>query len=102
MPAATITSKGQITIPKAIRDALRLSTGDRVAFRLRDDGIVELAPETVDLLSLQGILKPRVLGISLEDMDAAIAEGAAASPTISSGSAAPRRAARQSSPSTGL
>ncbi len=78
MPAATITSKGQITIPKAIRSALRLSAGDRVAFRLRDDGIVELAPETVDLMSLRGILKPRVRGITLEDMESAIAEGAAA------------------------
>lgn len=49
MPTATITSKGQITIPKAIRAALGLSTGDRVTLRMRADGIVELTREAVAL-----------------------------------------------------
>ena len=76
MPAATLTSKGQITIPKEIREALGIRTGDRIAFRLRHDGIVEMEPETVDLLSLRGILQPRIRGVTLEDFEEAIAKEA--------------------------
>ena len=76
MPATTLTSKGQITIPKEICEALGIRTGDRVAFRLRNDGVVEMQPETVDLLSLRGILKPRIQGVTLEDFEEAIASGA--------------------------
>jgi AbrB family looped-hinge helix DNA binding protein len=72
MPNATITSKGQITIPKAVRDELGLREGDRVAFRILDDGRVVVEPETVDLLQLQGILKPQRKGVTLADMDQAI------------------------------
>ncbi len=77
MPAATLTSKGQITVPAPIRATLGLERGDRVSFRLREDGVVELHPETVDLLSLCGILKPRVRGVTVEEMTAAVREAAA-------------------------
>ncbi len=76
MPAATMTSKGQITIPKEVRDALGLEAGNRIAFEVREDGVVEMHPETVDLLSLCGIFKPSVKGVSLADMDLAIRQGA--------------------------
>ncbi len=59
MLRATMTSKGRITIPKKIRDALRLRTGDRVIFRLREDSVVEMLPCSADLLSLFGVLKAR-------------------------------------------
>lgn len=72
MPTATLTSKGQVTIPKEVRDKLGLDTGDRLAFRIREDGVVELAPENVDLMSLYGSLKPRVRGVSVEDMKATV------------------------------
>lgn len=68
MPTATLTSKGQVTIPKAVRDKLGLDTGDRLAFRIREDGGVEIAPENVDLLSLYGSVKTKVRGVSVEDM----------------------------------
>ena len=58
MPTSTVSSKGQVTIPKEVRDALRIDTGDRVLFVVRDDGVVELRPETVDLMDLVGILEP--------------------------------------------
>jgi AbrB family looped-hinge helix DNA binding protein len=77
MPSATITGKGQVTIPKEVRDALGLETGHRVAFLLREDGVVEMVPENVDLMSLCGILKPAVRGVTVEDMARAIREGAA-------------------------
>lgn len=76
MPAATITSKGQITIPKEVREALGLETGHRVTFQIRHDGVVEMHPDNVDLMSLCGILKPRVKGVTLEDMEEAIGRGA--------------------------
>jgi len=76
MSSSTVTSKGQITIPKEVRDAMGFETGKRVSFRVRD-GVVEMRPDDVDLLSLCGILKPRVKGVTLDDMKEAVREGAA-------------------------
>jgi antitoxin PrlF len=42
MPTSLLTSKGQITLPKAVREALRLHAGDRVDFVLAPDGHIEL------------------------------------------------------------
>lgn len=72
MPSATLTSKGQITLPKPIRERLGLTTGDRVAFRERPDGSVVLERETVDLLSLRGSVRPAVRGVSIDDMHAGV------------------------------
>jgi AbrB family looped-hinge helix DNA binding protein len=43
---SSITAKGQATIPKAIRDHLRLKPGDRVKFFVHPDGSVVLLPKT--------------------------------------------------------
>jgi antitoxin PrlF len=76
MPRSTVTSKGQITLPKAVREALHLDAGDRVEFAIRDDGVVELRPETGDLLALAGSLKPpKGRQASLDDMREAIRRG---------------------------
>jgi AbrB family looped-hinge helix DNA binding protein len=72
MATATVTSKGQITIPKEIRTALELEAGDRVAFRVESDGRVVLEPETLDLMSLFGTLKPEHRGVTVQDMNKAI------------------------------
>jgi len=72
MASATITSKGQITVPKEIREALGVHPGDRLAFRARGDGTVVVEAETVDLLSLRGALKPRRKGVTVEAMNEAI------------------------------
>ena len=75
MPRSTLTSKGQITLPKEIRDHLGLETGDRVSFEIRDGSVVVEA-ETVDLRSLRGIVKRRGKGVTLGAMDEAIKRGA--------------------------
>jgi antitoxin PrlF len=72
MPSAKLTSKGQITIPREVRDALGLQTGDRLAFRVRKDGTVQVEAETVDLMSLRGVVRPRVKGVTVEAMNEAI------------------------------
>jgi antitoxin PrlF len=76
MPYSKLTSKGQITIPKAVREVLGLEQGDRVAFRIGEDGVVVVEPQTVELLSLRGRLKPRRGGVTAEEMDTAIRKGA--------------------------
>jgi AbrB family looped-hinge helix DNA binding protein len=44
MATATVTSKGQITIPKEIRERLHIKTGDRLDFRVEGDGAVRIVP----------------------------------------------------------
>lgn len=53
--AARLTSKGQITIPKAVRDALGLEDGDQVVFRVEGDRAV--LARTPDLLELAGSIR---------------------------------------------
>lgn len=74
---ATITSKGQVTIPKQVRDILRLRPGDRLDFLVEADGTVRIAPVTASVKDLKGIVPKPAKSLSLEDMDKAIAMGAA-------------------------
>ncbi|HBG97149.1 MAG TPA: hypothetical protein DDY14_17885 [Chromatiaceae bacterium] len=53
---ATITSKGQITLPKAIRDQLDLAAGDRVEFIVEADNVVRMVPRTTSIKRLKGML----------------------------------------------
>lgn len=73
---ATVTSKGQITIPKEIRDRLRLQTGHRIEFQIDSKGKVSLTPRNHDIRSLKGIIRSRNRKpVSVEEMNQAIAEG---------------------------
>ncbi len=72
MPAATLTRKGQTTIPKVIRDHLHLRPGDRLEFVLEDDGKVMLIPAVVDAKDLKGILPPPRKSVTIDDMKRAI------------------------------
>ena len=54
MIEAKMTRKGQITLPKKLRDLLNLHTGDRVMFILRRDGTVLLTTQTVTLNDMFG------------------------------------------------
>ena len=73
MPKATLTSKGQVTVPKAIRTLLRLGTGDRVDFVVKEDGTVVLRPATVHVRELRGFLHRKGMKpLSVEQMNAVI------------------------------
>ena len=80
MSAATITSKGQITIPVQVRNALGVSVGDRVEFVELKKGEFAIVPLTRSLRELNGMFKGRRRKpASIAEMDAAIARGAAES-----------------------
>jgi AbrB family looped-hinge helix DNA binding protein len=77
MAVATLTSKGQTTIPKEIRDLLGLAPGDKLDFVVESDGRVVLRPATLDVRQLRGLLRRRgKKPVSLEEMERAIAQGA--------------------------
>lgn len=73
---SAITAKGQATIPKPIREHLRLKPGDRVKFFVHPDGSVVLLPK-VPAVALRGIVAAR-RPITIDEMNAAAAAGAAA------------------------
>ena len=72
MATATITSKGQITIPATIRKALDLQSGDRVDFMVEDTGWVSFLPLTRNVMSLKGSVPKPDTPVSLDDMKATI------------------------------
>ncbi|MBI5379825.1 MAG: AbrB/MazE/SpoVT family DNA-binding domain-containing protein [Nitrospirae bacterium] len=72
MPATTLTSKGQTTVPKEIRDHLHLHPGDRLEFVVEEDGRVVLLPATVDAADLEGILPPPKRRVTVEEMKRAV------------------------------
>lgn len=76
MSTATLTSKGQITLPKQVRTELGLVPGDRLDFVRLDDGNFAIVPATGSIKSLKGLISKPAKRVSLEDMDKAIAEGA--------------------------
>ena len=78
MAIATLTSKGQTTIPKQVREHLKLNPGDKLDFVIESEGRVVIRPAKLDVRELKGLLKQsdrKVLSIG--DMNAAIARGAA-------------------------
>jgi AbrB family looped-hinge helix DNA binding protein len=73
---STVTSKGQITIPKEIRDRLRLQTGHQVEFQVDRQGQVIMRPRNRDFHTLKGIVRSRrKTPVSIEEMNEAIARG---------------------------
>ena len=53
---ATLTSKGQTTIPKKIRDSLGMKTGDRMSFTMMPDGVVIMRVKNKRAAELAGLL----------------------------------------------
>ena len=75
MPKATLTSKGQLTLPKEIRSRLGVDAGDQVEFRIDDDGSITVRSAKGSAQSLFGLLHSSgPIASSIEDIDRAISE----------------------------
>ena len=72
---ATLTSKEQITIPKAVREHLRLKAGARLEFLIADDGTVRLQPVRRSVRDLKGLLhRPHAATVEPEALDESLME----------------------------
>jgi antitoxin PrlF len=72
---ATLSSKGQITIPVSLRNKLNLKTGDAVDFIQIKDESIELIPVRTPVQALKGIIDKPERAITLAEMDNAIGRG---------------------------
>lgn len=75
MHTATMTSKGQMTVPKPIRDRLRLAAGDQVDFVVNERGEIVVRAATSDVRELKGLLRSvgaLKAAVRLEDMEKSI------------------------------
>lgn len=74
----TVTSKGQVTIPEAIRREMGINAGDRVIFRYQGDGPMVLEKDTTAVRATAGLLDRYLLedttGVKVEDMKQAVRE----------------------------
>jgi AbrB family looped-hinge helix DNA binding protein len=77
MSESILTTKGQITIPKEVRERLHLEPGDKLYFDVREDGVVMLVAHNEPLESLFGLLHPRRKGVAISDMDPGSADDGA-------------------------
>ena len=74
----TVSAKGQLTIPKDLREAVNLHPGDQVVYSIVNGEIV-ITPKNVDFVDLVGLLgKPPNGRASLEEIDAAVSKSAGA------------------------
>lgn len=79
MSTATLTSKGQVTIPSKVRVSMGLDAGDRIEFIEMDDGTFTIMAVTHSVKDLKGMIRKPDKPVSIEDMNAAIeAHGATA------------------------
>lgn len=77
MTTATITSKGQVTIPAAVRDALRVETGDRIEFVEVAEGRFELIPATQPVTALKKMFGKAPRAVTIQEMNQTIIRQAA-------------------------
>ena len=68
MPTATVTSKGQITLPKEVRDALGVSSGDRVEFVADEKGSYKVVAATRDVRHLKGLVPKPAKPVQLRSL----------------------------------
>lgn len=78
MTTATLTSKGQITIPAEVRQALKVDAGDRVEFVQIAPGRYEFVAATQNVSELKGLFGKPTKSVSINDMNKAIAKRGAA------------------------
>ena len=86
MASATVTSKGQITIPAPIREDLGLKAGTRVEFVKIADGQYAIRPATISIMLMKGMFyKPGRPAVTIEEMNRVIAEAGASAGKITRG-----------------
>ncbi|MCK5147967.1 AbrB/MazE/SpoVT family DNA-binding domain-containing protein [bacterium] len=73
----TLTSKGQLTVPKAIRDRLNLHPGDKIEFILDNKNNCQIIPLRSSIKEMKGMLGPASKIVSIEEMDTVIQKEAA-------------------------
>ena len=72
---ATLTSKGQITLPKEIRERLSLDAGSMLDFQLLADNTITARPVKPDARRIRGLLRsPHATPLTVEQMDEAVSE----------------------------
>jgi AbrB family looped-hinge helix DNA binding protein len=76
MPSATLTSKGQITLPKSVRDGLGIRTGGRVEFVEMDKGVYRMVAATREIREIKGSIPKPPTPVSVEDMRTAVRQHA--------------------------
>lgn len=75
MSQSTMTSKGQITVPKQIRDYLKAQSGDKIQFIIDRQGRVVLTIKTIDIGDVFGMFNYKSKEkTTIKDMDSAIAK----------------------------
>jgi len=73
MTMATITTKGQITIPKSVRDSLKLHSGDKIEFIVTDKMEAVMRPISKKVDEVFGRLnRPGMKAVSVEELNQAI------------------------------
>ena len=72
MRSATLTSQGQITVPRDVRKRLGLDSGDKIEFVEIEQGLFAIRPVIEDVRSLKGLLKKPDKSVSVQDMNEAI------------------------------
>lgn len=75
---AKVTSKGQITVPKTVRERLNVGPGDYLVFREEANGTIVVEAATSDIMSLAGSVSSTVRGVTVEAMQDAVQQAAAA------------------------
>lgn len=75
MPSSRLSTKGQIVIPREIREHLGVRSGDRIDFVVGEDGTITLRPALLDVRELRGLLRREdAEPVSVEAMNEAIRE----------------------------
>ena len=77
MPKATLTTKGQITIPKEVRERLGVEAGDRLEFVEQERGVYKVVAVMRDVKHLKGLIPKPSKPVSVEEMKAAVRKAAA-------------------------
>jgi AbrB family looped-hinge helix DNA binding protein len=73
MATATLTSKGQITLPKVVRKRLGVEAGDRVEFVETEPGVYKMIAATRDVRDLKGLVPKPAKPVTVEEMGRVIA-----------------------------